>query len=587
MRKASFSSGHAPARTCLAFFLIICLAWAALLSPVYAASSPAERYETAKQEMDRLQGDARRRAWREPWQKLAAEFLAVYEKGAGWNNRPAALYRSALALEEMARRSRLASDAREALRRYDRLVREQPSSVLADDALLNSARIQAELLGQPEAARTLLQKIRTDYASGDMFQEAERYERTLPGGSQSTPDEKNTAHAAPEKPEAKTAPSASPGRDKQKQAILRQVAWQSRRDRVTITLEFNRPVAWTVRSQPANPKTGSPIRLFADLSDTMPDPEIRPGVKISDSMLTRMRLDLSSPGHTRMLLDFSEAKAFSVSTAAAPFRLIITVARAEGIVKNGLALGRFVQSEEPVKPASDMLPANLAQQLGLSVRSVMVDAGHGGKDPGTSHNGILEREVTLDLAKRVGALLAGRGLKVYYTRDSDMWVPLEDRSRKANELKADLFISIHVNASPNTNASGFETYYLNFASGSEAAKLAGVENALSERKLGEMEGLLADLVLGARTQESRRLARNIQNTSLGRLKKKGYTVKNGGIKSAPFHVLLGSGMPGALIEVGYCTNKREAKRLATKEYRAALADGIASGILAYAGKLAR
>ena len=132
----------------------------------------------------------------------------------------------------------------------------------------------------------------------------------------------------------------------------------------------------------------------------MPDPEIRPGVKISDSMLTRMRLDLSSPGHTRMLLDFSEAKAFSVSTAAAPFRLIITVARAEGIVKNGLALGRFVQSEEPVKPASDMLPANLAQQLGLSVRSVMVDAGHGGKDPGTSHNGILEREVTLDLAKR-------------------------------------------------------------------------------------------------------------------------------------------------------------------------------------------
>lgn len=567
------------------------LAGGGLLSPVQAAPSPAARYETAKQAMDRLQADARRRAWREPWQKLAAEFLAAYENGAGWNNRPAALYRSALALEEMARRSRLPQDARDALTRYARLVREQPSSVLADDALLHSARIQAELLGSPEEARALLQQLRANYASGDMVQEAERYERALPSASASPspppdPGEKTAAAPSPAQ-ESKTSSVAPPDKDKQKEAILKQVAWQSRRDRVTVTLDFTHPVAWTVRSQPANPKTGSPIRLFVDLSDTMPDPEIRPGVKIADSMLTRMRLDLSSPGHTRMLLDFAEAKAFSVSTTNAPFRLIITVGRAEGFVKNSLVLGQFVQSEEPVQASSDMLPADLAKQLGLSVRSVMVDAGHGGKDPGTSHNGILEREVTLDLAKRVGALLARNGLKVHYTRESDVWVSLEERSHKANELKTDLFISIHVNASPNAKISGFETYYLNFASGSEAAKLAGVENALSERKLGELEGLLADLVLGARTQESRRLARHVQNTTLSRLKKKGYTVRNGGIKSAPFHVLLGSGMPGTLIEVGYCTNPREAKRLAAKEYRAALADGIASGILAYAGKLVR
>lgn len=577
MRTPSFLLRNVLSEIVPAFLLSLsCLG--VLPSPIQAAPSPAAQYETTKQAMDRLQADARRREWREPWQKLAATFLAVYENGAGWNNRPAALYRSALALEEMARRSRLAKDARDALDRYARLVREQPSSVLADDALLNSAHIQAELLGSPEEARTLLQQLRANYAAGDMVQEAERYERRLAGAAS-----RDRETAAP--PQSSSA--APLHRNKKTEATLKQVSWQSRRDQVTIMLDFTHPVAWTVRSQPANPKTGSPIRLFVDLSDTLPDPEIRPGVKIADSMLTRIRLDLSSPGHTRMLLDFAEAKAFSVSTANAPFRLIIRVGRAEGFVKNSLALGRFVQSEEPVKPASDMLPANLAQQLGLSVRSVMVDAGHGGKDPGTSHNGILEREVTLDLAKRVGALLARHGLAVQYTRESDVWVSLEERSRKANELKADLFISIHVNATPNVKTSGFETYYLNFASGSEAVKLAGVENALSERKLGEMEGLLADLVLGARTQESRRLARHIQHTALSRLKKRGYAVRNGGIKSAPFHVLLGSGMPGTLIEVGYCTNPQEAKRLATREYRAALADGIASGILAYAGKLAK
>lgn len=587
MCKPSFSRGNVLSGIFLAFVLSLSLAGGALPALVQAAPSPAAQYETVKQAMDRLQADARRSAWREPWQKLASDFLSVYENGMGWNNRPAALYRSALALEEMARRSRLAKDAREAVARYGRLVREQPSSVLADDALLKSARIQAELLGAPEEARALLRQLRANYASGDMIQEAERYERTLPGATSTLDDKKAPPSSPAQGSETKSLSAAPPGKEKKTEATLKQVAWQSRRDRVTVTLDFNRPVAWTVRSQPANPKTGSPIRLFVDLSDTLPDPEIRPGVKITDSMLTRMRLDLSSPGHTRMLLDFTEAKAFSVSTTSSPFRLIITVGRAEGFVKNSLALGQFAQSEEPVKTSNDMLPANLAQQLGLSVRSVMVDAGHGGKDPGTSHNGILEREVTLDLAKRVGALLAGHGLKVHYTRESDVWVSLEDRSHKANELKTDLFISIHVNASPNAKTSGFETYYLNFASGSEAAKLAGVENALSERKLGEMEGLLADLVLGARTQESRRLARHIQNTALSRLKKKGYAVRNGGIKSAPFHVLLGSGMPGTLIEVGYCTNSREAKRLATKEYRAALADGIASGILAYAGKLAR
>ncbi len=568
--------------------LCIMVLWCGGMVREAGGDNPATRYESAKRKMERLSEDRKRASRRDLWQEMADDFLKLYENSPGWNNRPAALYRSALALEELARRSRRGQDAENALERYEQFLRAHPSSVLADDALFNSARIKAELRNDPDAARKLIGIIREKYPDGDMRARAEAWggglkeEKTAP----SSPAERPPVGGSVGKSARKSSDSPNPPEAGQKTATLQQVAWESRRNQVKIIMHFNHPVSWTVRSQAANPKTGSPIRLFVDMDDTMPDARIRPGVKIADSILTRLRLDLSTPGTTRILLDFAELERFSVTTDASPFRLVITgVRKAENLPK-GMTVGSFVQSEEEIRPASAVLPANLARQLGLSVHSVILDPGHGGKDPGTSHNGIVEREVTLELAKMTGAILAARGMKVHYTRQDNRWISLEDRSHKAHKVKADLFISIHVNANPKPAVSGFETYYLDFASSSEAARLAGVENAVSERNLGEMEGMLADLMLGARTQESRRLARNIQNSTLARLKKKGYATRDGGLKSAPFVVLLGSGMPGVLVEVGYCTNVQEARWLTGKKYRTALAEGIAAGILAYSGNLA-
>lgn len=569
--------------SCLLLLCMVVL-WCGGMVREAGGESPAARYESAKKKMERLGADRKRSSRRDLWQGMADEFLRLYEDSAGWNNRPAALYRSALALEELARRSRRGQDAAKALERYGQLLGAHPSSVLADDALFNSARIEAELRKNPDAAQKLVRTLREKYPDGDMRARAEAWA----GGLK---EEKAAAASAPaggsvEKSAARSADSPAPPERGEETAFLRQVAWESRRNQVKIIMQFNRPVSWTVRSQPASPRTGSPIRLLVDMEETMPDTRIRPGVKIADSMLTRLRLDLSTPGTTRMLLDFAELERFSVTTEKSPFRLVITGVRRAESLPQGMSVGSFAQSEEEVRPATAVLPANLAHQLGLSVHSVILDPGHGGRDPGTSHNGIVEREVTLELARLTGAILAAKGMKVHYTRQDNRWISLEKRSRRAHEVKADLFISIHVNANPKPAVSGFETYYLDFASSSEAARLAGVENAVSERNLGEMEGMLADLMLGARTQESRRLARNIQNNTLARLKKKGYATRDGGLKSAPFVVLLGSGMPGVLVEVGYCTNVQEARWLADKKYRTSLAEGIAAGILAYSGNLA-
>lgn len=221
----------------------------------------------------------------------------------------------------------------------------------------------------------------------------------------------------------------------------------------------------------------------------------------------------------------------------------------------------------------------------LGVKTVLIDPGHGGKDPGTHHNGIREKDLTLDISKRVGAILSSRGLNVRYTRRSDTWITLEQRADKVRTNKADLFISIHVNANPSKGVQGFETYYLDVSRTSASTRLAAVENALRGRSRAAREKLPPHRLFTIQKQESRRLARNVHETTLKYLRKKNYRTHDGGIKTAPFHVLRRSGVPGVLIEVGYCTNKAEAARLAIDAYRASIARGIANGILVYTGKM--
>jgi N-acetylmuramoyl-L-alanine amidase len=243
------------------------------------------------------------------------------------------------------------------------------------------------------------------------------------------------------------------------------------------------------------------------------------------------------------------------------------------------------QSKAPVLAAT--APKDLASQLALTVQTVFIDAGHGGKDPGTSHNGLVEREVALDVARRVGRLLRNRGIDVQYSRENNDYLSLDARTRMANKARADLFLSVHVNASADAQTAGFETFYLNIASNTEAARLATMENVGSDKKMGALTTILADFMLSARTQESRQLAQTLQNAVLSRLGKQRYTIKDGGVKAAPLHVLIGTNMPAVLVELGYCSNREEAHRLSGAAYRQSLAEGIAEGILAYRDKLLR
>jgi N-acetylmuramoyl-L-alanine amidase len=219
---------------------------------------------------------------------------------------------------------------------------------------------------------------------------------------------------------------------------------------------------------------------------------------------------------------------------------------------------------------------------------IVLDPGHGGNDFGTSSaNGLHEKELVLDVAKRLGQLLEEQlGSEVIYTRDDDRFVSLERRTEFANEQKADLFISIHANSSPFKQAAGPETYFLNFTSTREALEVASRENASSGKTIFELKDLLQKIALNEKLTESRDFAAKVQSSMIA-MTKGAAPQRDRGVKRAPFVVLIGAQMPSILSEIGFVSNPREEALLKRSEYRQKIAEALAKGIVQYATSLSR
>ncbi len=217
----------------------------------------------------------------------------------------------------------------------------------------------------------------------------------------------------------------------------------------------------------------------------------------------------------------------------------------------------------------------------------MLDAGHGGQDPGTITDKIVEREFTLKMAKLVGAQLRQKGFVVQYTRSGSSFLALPERTAAANAKKADLFISLHANANPNPAVQGLETYYLDMAKSRGAALAAARENGVSASKVSDLQFILTDLTLNAKLKESHELATCIHKGILGEIKRGQYSFHDNGVRSAPFYVLTGARMPAVLVEFGYVTNKGDAAKLCSDTFLQRQAAGLVNGVIAYKDKVAR
>ncbi len=229
---------------------------------------------------------------------------------------------------------------------------------------------------------------------------------------------------------------------------------------------------------------------------------------------------------------------------------------------------------------------SISRQLGLSVSRIVIDPGHGGHDPGARGGGTTEAELVLDVSLRLAQLLEKvPGVEVVLTRKTDDYVPLQERTAIANREAADLFLSIHANANSSAQAQGIETYFLNFATTLSAAAVAARENAASGQSMGELPDVVKTIALNNKLDESRDFATFVQREMMTKLRPANKTIRDLGVKQAPFVVLIGAAMPSVLAEVSFMTNPQEAKLLKSSAYRQRIAEALFEAVRTYQASL--
>ncbi|HXV62662.1 MAG TPA: N-acetylmuramoyl-L-alanine amidase [Vicinamibacteria bacterium] len=354
----------------------------------------------------------------------------------------------------------------------------------------------------------------------------------------------------------------------------------------------------------AEGRVEDPDRIFFDLRGTRLAKDLAARkFLIEDGFLRQIRVGQNRPDVVRVVLDFDSISEYKVFWLPDPYRLVVDILGTEPTAKAPSASvadnapGATASSPEagpaaasgtnlrlPPSPTRDG-SLSVSRQLALHANRVVIDPGHGGHDPGTSRGGLVEKDVVLDISRRVAKLLED-DFDVLMTRDSDIFIPLEERTAIANTKGGDLFVSIHLNAARSARPGGTETYYLNLATTPDAAEVAARENAVTTRRLGELQSLLQKVMNNSRILESRDFATHVQDTLAEQLYTSKKDSRNRGVKTAPFYVLLGAQIPSILVEVAYVTNANDASSLNKVAFRQKVAESIAAGIRSYHRNLA-
>jgi len=334
-------------------------------------------------------------------------------------------------------------------------------------------------------------------------------------------------------------------------------------------------------------------RLYIDIEQTRLGKDIATQIPINDNLLNQARAGQYLPHTVRVVVDIKSFENYKIFSLKDPFRIIIDVwGKGSNGSDSAPPLEQNLVQKEPDKvpiitsriTTDNLRSSDIARQLALGVRKIIIDPGHGGPDPGAPGyvNGVWEKDIVLKLSLNLAEKLRRRlNCTVELTRSTDTKLTLEERTAIANTQRADLFISMHCNAAQNQKLTGFETYILNLATDDQAISVAARENATSKKNISDLEYILSDLMKHAKIEESTRLANDVHKTMIQKIKKKYSDINDHGVKQAPFYVLLGARMPSILIETSFLSNKMECKRLLTQSYRDDICTAITDGIEKY------
>lgn len=372
------------------------------------------------------------------------------------------------------------------------------------------------------------------------------------------------------------------------------IRYFSDQDYTRIVIDLSNNAEYTSHWLKADAALHKPPRLTIDINNSILGSNVSRNLSIKDGLLSAVRLGYHPQDkRTRVVLDSENVKDFTVFQMSNPSRIVVDVfssERKEEAKRPVIASNN--QASKPAKPSTDMktkrpddLPKDitLGAALGLKIRTIVIDPGHGGKDPGAVYNGLKEKDIVLEISKYLYEYLkADPDLNIHLTRDRDIFIPLEERTAIANKLKADIFVSIHANAAKNRAATGLETFVFNVTNDRAALEVAALENQATTKSISDLQGILKDILKYSKLEESVSLAGSVQSCLVKNVK--ATAKQNLGVKQAPFYVLVGATMPAILVETGFLSNNDDASKLKSSAYRKKVAKGIYDGIKEYISK---
>lgn len=581
----------------LALLLVSYTAATLSLAGDYAASSDESSdiqklYQRAKFYYNQLETSSSIGNSRANWLKGVRNFRKIYLTSPKSEMAPACLYMLGRMYSRMFEKFHNMIDLNESISYYRDSATLFKDNKLADDSLYAIATILLKIKNDYKGASRVFGKIVSDYPNGDMHPEAATQLKIL-----------SRDHDIP-LPGVMVG-SANPN----KLTNVLPVKYWSSKDYTRIVVKASDPV--TYKEQLLEPIGNRPRRLYIDFFNSYIEPRYRSPVPIEDGLLKQIRTGQFRSDTVRVVLDIESISSFKVFSLPDPFRVVIDV-RGQQNSQQGKNIDQNEKQVEPETNTNSRLivlkdqkkhkvghprtgnknsqPSSrrpqtftLAQQLGLGVRKIVLDPGHGGKDSGAMAFGLREKHITLRLARKLAPRLRKQlECEVLLTRNSDVFIPLEERTAIANTSEADLFISLHINAHPAPKVHGLETYYLNLTTNAEAMRVAARENATSTHQMSDLQDILSDILQNSKVNESSRLANLVHNSMINGLRTNKYSnIKNLGVKQAPFYVLIGAQMPAVLIEVAFISNPQDAKHLTTEEFLNTISHEISNGIQSY------
>jgi N-acetylmuramoyl-L-alanine amidase len=553
---------------------------------------------------------------RRDYQRLISSYRQIYYGSPASAKAATSVLSVAQLLAEMGRQFDDEKNLRSAIQQYEFLRREYPSSRYRANALFAIGQIYRDDLEDGDRAKEVFEEFLRRYPKNDLADDARK---ALADPLEKAADNDVVVTKTSE-PEAST---------KEPIAHVTGIRHWSTPDYTRVAIDLDRNVKF--ESQ----RIQNPARVYFDLTNAKLDRvQIGKIFNVDDGFLKQIRVAQYKADCARIVLDVDSLADFDSFFLSNPARLVIDIRgkqMASALPTGGekeLAAVRaapapatkkvIIEPENDDEPVivtrQEMTPKagikgrkgkalsvgngrearptasgdrSLIRALGLKIGKIVIDPGHGGHDTGTiGPRGLLEKDLVLDVSRRLAKLLDARmGADVLLTRSDDTFVPLETRTAIANQEQADLFVSVHANSSRDADARGVETYYLNFTSSPDALEVAARENAVSEKSIHELQDLVKKIALKEKIEESHEFAANVQQALHSSLAAKSSSIRDRGVKKAPFIVLIGANMPSILAEISFVSNPTDERKLRTPEYRQKIAESLYKGISKYVGGL--